>query len=160
MAQPHNLSKPLRSPVRNDLHQSKDCVKSDQSGPLVAESRQPGCRRQVETKAVNRADCPQLKRALLPLSHPRDPSHSGRKADLTRSKKLRATRVAFFLKEHRSFLSCFIMSCDLVGTRISLISRKDIRWEGVLVQVDKENASVTLQNGELSGEESVWLSSF
>lgn len=41
------------------------------------------------------------------------------------------------------------MSGDLVGSRISLISRKDIRWEGILVQVDRENASVTLQNGEL-----------
>ncbi|CAN0053513.1 unnamed protein product, partial [Ectocarpus sp. 4 AP-2014] len=40
------------------------------------------------------------------------------------------------------------MSGDLVGSRISLISRKDIRWEGILVQVDRENASVTLQNGE------------
>lgn len=41
-----------------------------------------------------------------------------------------------------------IMSGDLLGSRISLISRKDIRWEGILVQVDRENASVTLQNGE------------
>lgn len=40
------------------------------------------------------------------------------------------------------------MSGDLIGSRISLISRKDIRWEGILVQVDRENASVTLQSGE------------
>lgn len=45
------------------------------------------------------------------------------------------------------------MSGDLVGSRISLISRKDIRWEGILVQVDRENASVTLQHGESPGGE-------
>ncbi|CAN0299086.1 unnamed protein product, partial [Hapterophycus canaliculatus] len=38
------------------------------------------------------------------------------------------------------------MSANLLESRISLISRKDIRWEGILVQVDRENASVTLQN--------------
>lgn len=40
------------------------------------------------------------------------------------------------------------MSGGLIGSRISLISRKDIRWEGILVEVDREKASVTLQNGE------------
>jgi len=40
------------------------------------------------------------------------------------------------------------MSAELLMSRISLISRKDIRWEGILVQVDRENASVTLQDGE------------
>ncbi|CBJ49106.1 Novel Sm-like protein with long N-and C-terminal domains [Ectocarpus siliculosus] len=54
------------------------------------------------------------------------------------------------------------MSGDLVGSRISLISRKDIRWEGILVQVDRENASVTLQNvkswgteGRLEGDQQI-----
>lgn len=45
------------------------------------------------------------------------------------------------------------MSGDLIGSRISLISRKDIRWEGILVQVDRENASVTLQSGEALRDE-------
>lgn len=40
------------------------------------------------------------------------------------------------------------MSASLLQSRISLISRKDIRWEGILVQVDRENASVTLRDGE------------
>lgn len=40
------------------------------------------------------------------------------------------------------------MSAGLLQSRISLISRKDIRWEGILVQVDRENASVTLRDGE------------
>lgn len=40
------------------------------------------------------------------------------------------------------------MSAGLLQSRISLISRKDIRWEGILVQVDRENASVTLRNGK------------
>lgn len=42
------------------------------------------------------------------------------------------------------------MSAGLLQSRISLISRKDIRWEGILVQVDRENASVTLRDGEQS----------
>ncbi|CAM9484020.1 unnamed protein product [Scytosiphon promiscuus] len=45
------------------------------------------------------------------------------------------------------------MSANLLESRISLISRKDIRWEGILVQVDRENASVTLQNVKSWGTE-------
>lgn len=43
------------------------------------------------------------------------------------------------------------MSAGLLQSRISLISRKDIRWEGILVQVDRENASVTLRDGKEEG---------
>ncbi|CAN0017668.1 unnamed protein product, partial [Discosporangium mesarthrocarpum] len=45
------------------------------------------------------------------------------------------------------------MSASLVGSRISLISTNDIRYEGILGYVDTENASVTLQNVKLWGTE-------
>lgn len=37
---------------------------------------------------------------------------------------------------------------DLIGSRISLISNKDLRYEGVLFNINAEESSVTLQNGE------------
>jgi hypothetical protein len=36
---------------------------------------------------------------------------------------------------------------SLLGSRISLISNKDIRYEGVLFAINQEESSVTLQNG-------------
>jgi len=37
---------------------------------------------------------------------------------------------------------------DLIGSQISLISNKDIRYEGTLFAINAEESSVTLQNGE------------
>mmetsp|Transcript_2459 Transcript_2459/g.3599 ORF Transcript_2459/g.3599 Transcript_2459/m.3599 type:complete len:287 (+) Transcript_2459:199-1059(+) len=44
-------------------------------------------------------------------------------------------------------------SNQLIGSRISLISKKDIRYEGVLYMIDASNASVTLQNVKSWGTE-------
>jgi hypothetical protein len=37
---------------------------------------------------------------------------------------------------------------ELIGSQISLISNKDIRYEGILYAINAEESSVTLQNGE------------
>jgi Scd6-like Sm domain len=37
------------------------------------------------------------------------------------------------------------MSAQLIGSRISLISKKDIRYEGILYNIDVTQSSVTLQ---------------
>lgn len=39
------------------------------------------------------------------------------------------------------------MAANLIGSRISLISNKDIRYEGVLFAINQQESSVTLQNG-------------
>lgn len=38
---------------------------------------------------------------------------------------------------------------DLIGSRISLISNKDLRYEGILFNINAEESSVTLKSGEL-----------
>ncbi|CAM9495926.1 unnamed protein product [Chrysoparadoxa australica] len=45
------------------------------------------------------------------------------------------------------------MSQALLGSRISLISKKDYRYEGVLWTIDKENASVSLKDVRIWGTE-------
>ncbi|KAG5175403.1 Scd6-like Sm domain-containing protein [Tribonema minus] len=44
-------------------------------------------------------------------------------------------------------------SQQLIGSRISLISKKDIRYEGILYGIDVENSSVTLQDVKSWGTE-------
>ncbi len=39
------------------------------------------------------------------------------------------------------------MTANLLGSRISLISNKDIRYEGILFAINQQESSVTLQNG-------------
>lgn len=41
-----------------------------------------------------------------------------------------------------------VSGVPLVGSRISLISKKDIRYEGVLFSINTNDASLALQHGE------------
>lgn len=49
---------------------------------------------------------------------------------------------------HRTMAEEAVSGVPLVGSRISLISKKDIRYEGVLFSINTNDASLALQHGE------------